>query len=489
MTRDDRARMDGSAVQSVPPVRNGAPSEVPAVVTERVSPDPSALTRAPRPPGREVRIGDRERQEVVDRLREAVGSGHLTLDEFADRVDAAWQAAFAYELAPLTADLPGPEPAPRSDEGAARTPSSDTEESTVNELGTDGPSRSSVIGIMSGTQTRGRWRVAPKVQAFAFWGSACVDLRQALIESPVVDVHATAIMGGVTVIVPEGIPVEMDGCVIMGGTLNRTDDDSVLEGAPVIRVHACGLWGGVEARTRSNSSDDHDHESGVGDEDFAFVPDVGGVPVGTPSRPRHHDRDDPHSRNAENGRVERNGSRPAAAPAGGAGGVREDLPEGTLTIMFTDIVDSTAVVESMGDIRWSKALSQHDHELRTIVGERGGTVVKGNGDGHLVVFPSARQAVLAGIEIRDSAPVTLRVGLHTGEVVRQDGDVYGRNVIAASRIAESADPGDVVVSSLTKDLVESAGDIGFECPRTVNLKGLSQPWTVYSATIGVSAKP
>jgi len=164
-----------------------------------------------------------------------------------------------------------------------------------------------------------------------------------------------------------------------------------------------------------------------------------------------------------------------------------DLPEGTLTIMFTDIVDSTAAVESMGDHRWSAVIAAHDRAVRDLAAARGGTVVKGNGDGHLVVFPSARRAVLAGLELRDRAAVPLRVGLHTGEVVRQDGDVYGRNVIAASRIAAAAEPGQVVVSALTKDLVDSGGDLAFSAARTVELKGLAQPWTIHEAGLADGA--
>ena len=108
---------------------------------------------------------------------------------------------------------------------------------------------------------------------------------------------------------------------------------------------------------------------------------------------------------------------------------------------------------------------------------------RSNGDGYLVVFTSARQAVLAGIEVRDAASLPLRIGLHTGEVVRQDGDIYGRNVIAASRIAGVAAPGEVVVSALTKDLVESGGDLAFSAGRSVELKGLAQPWTVHEVAV------
>jgi class 3 adenylate cyclase len=71
------------------------------------------------------------------------------------------------------------------------------------------------------------------------------------------------------------------------------------------------------------------------------------------------------------------------------------------------------------------------------------------------------------------------VGLHTGEVVSVDGDVFGQNVVAASRIAAAALPGEIFVSGLTHDLTSSASDIGFEPGKEIDLKGMSQPWRVH----------
>ena len=73
----------------------------------------------------------------------------------------------------------------------------------------------------------------------------------------------------------------------------------------------------------------------------------------------------------------------------------------------------------------------------------------------------------------------LRAGLHTGEVVQRDGDVFGRNVIAAARIASEAHAGQVLVSALTKELVESSGDLSFSDGVEVSLRGLARPWTVH----------
>ena len=164
-----------------------------------------------------------------------------------------------------------------------------------------------------------------------------------------------------------------------------------------------------------------------------------------------------------------------------------DLPEGTLTMLFTDIVDSTSAAERLGDQRWAAVLEHHDRTVRAVVAGHHGTVVKGSGDGYLIVFASARQAVLAAIAIQRATaspaaagpegPIVLRAGLHTGEVVQRDGDVFGRNVIAAARIASEAHAGQVLVSALTKELVESSGDLSFSDGVEVSLRGLARPWT------------
>jgi class 3 adenylate cyclase len=510
VTRDERHGQDGAARQAPPTApmvaaRADAPApvEVPPVVDER-DPARSATMRPSRPPTDEVRIGDAERQVVVDQLREAVGSGHLTLDEFAERVEAAWRAVIPSELAPLVQDLPGaPSVSPAAAAGSAPATSGVPSAPTSTAPGgvaptpvaapaAGGKARSSVISIMCGSDTRGRWRVAPKVRAFAFWGAATVDLREALIESPAVDIYATAIMGGVTVIVPEGIPVELDGFVLMGGSTNRAKTAGVLPGAPVVRVHASGLWGGIDVKTKSHRRDRSATREALDDAREALEAIGHAGPAGHGRR--HAPTPAPAAASSPPVTSPPTPPPPSVPPPPRAANHRRssrdrgsrrtnDLPEGTLTIMFTDIVDSTAAVEAMGDHRWSEVVAGHDRALRRIVAARGGTVVKGNGDGYLVVFPSARQAVLAGLEVRDGADVALRVGLHTGEVVRQDDDIYGRNVIAASRIAGAADPGQVVVSALTKDLVDSAGDLCFSEARTVELKGLTQPWQIHEARL------
>jgi len=155
----------------------------------------------------------------------------------------------------------------------------------------------------------------------------------------------------------------------------------------------------------------------------------------------------------------------------------------------SDIDGSTRLAERLGDQGWLEVLQAHNHIVREQITEHGGTEVKAEGDGFLVVFPSARGAVLAAIAIqrgmatyRDQhpeVPVTVRLGLHTGEVVATEDDIFGQNVVVATRIADVAGPSEIVVSGLTRDLTASASDLGFETGEDVELKGMSQPWRVH----------
>jgi len=106
-----------------------------------------------------------------------------------------------------------------------------------------------------------------------------------------------------------------------------------------------------------------------------------------------------------------------------------------------------------------------------------------------VVFASARRAILAAVAVQRALaayrdehpdhPLDMRIGLHTGEIVDVDGDVFGQNVIVAVRIADHAAPGEILVSGLTRDLTQAGGDLCFDDGHELDLKGLSQPWRVH----------
>jgi class 3 adenylate cyclase len=168
---------------------------------------------------------------------------------------------------------------------------------------------------------------------------------------------------------------------------------------------------------------------------------------------------------------------------------RHAAPDGTVTIMFTDIEGSTALTERLGDRRAQEVLRAHNALIREQVAAFGGFEVKSQGDGFMVAFGSARRAVLGALAIQRAmarlrAPdggdaVRVRIGLHTGEALREADDFFGRNVIVSARIAGSARGGEILVSSLVKALTESAGDLRFGGRRELRLKGLEGTHAVY----------
>jgi class 3 adenylate cyclase len=166
-------------------------------------------------------------------------------------------------------------------------------------------------------------------------------------------------------------------------------------------------------------------------------------------------------------------------------------PDGTVTILFTDIEGSTELNEALGDQLWLDLLADHDRIIRQEVSNGGGVVVKSRGDGFMLAFPSARQALMAAIgsqkalgahnaEAPGSPPIRVRIGVHTGEVVKQSGDFFGRHVNYASRIADKARGGEILVSELTKALVQGSPEFQFGPPVEVELKGFSGSHSTFS---------
>ena len=176
---------------------------------------------------------------------------------------------------------------------------------------------------------------------------------------------------------------------------------------------------------------------------------------------------------------------------GSTGGFRRDsrAPDGTITIMFSDIQGLTAMAERLGDRQAQQLLLGHHLTVRHQVASYGGFEVKSMGDGFMLAFSSARRALQCAIAIQRAfaaynlehadEPMRVRMGLHTGEAIRQADDFYGKHVILASRITGQARGGQILVSALLKELTESSGDIRFGEGRDVQLKGLAELSRVY----------
>jgi class 3 adenylate cyclase len=159
-----------------------------------------------------------------------------------------------------------------------------------------------------------------------------------------------------------------------------------------------------------------------------------------------------------------------------SGPLASSVLEGTMTLVFTDIVDSTGLAEMLGDSAWAELISRHEDIIRHVTAASGGTVVKLLGDGSMLAFESARAAVRAAVDIQrasEDADFGVRIGVHTGEVIRTAGDLLGLTVNKAARVASAADAGTIMISSTTRDMIGSLDGIRLGEPKIVALKGLS----------------
>ena len=148
------------------------------------------------------------------------------------------------------------------------------------------------------------------------------------------------------------------------------------------------------------------------------------------------------------------------------------------TVLFSDMVASTARAATIGDERW-RTILQRFGEITTELAERfGGNVVKSTGDGHLATFEGPTQAIRYAEALRTEAEaleVEIRVGIHTGECELIGDDIGGIAVHIAARVTSQAAPAEILVSSPVRDLVVGSG-IGFEERGAHELKGIPGQW-------------
>jgi class 3 adenylate cyclase len=165
-------------------------------------------------------------------------------------------------------------------------------------------------------------------------------------------------------------------------------------------------------------------------------------------------------------------------------GVRTSVePERVLaTVLFVDIVDSTAQAAALGDRRWGELLDAHLRLLRREITRFRGCEIKALGDGILATFDGPTRAIRCACVIRDIVRplgVEVRAGLHTGEIERRGDDVGGIAVHIGARIAAGAAPGEVLVSSTVKDLAAGSG-LRFADRGTHALRGVPGEWRLFA---------
>ncbi len=154
------------------------------------------------------------------------------------------------------------------------------------------------------------------------------------------------------------------------------------------------------------------------------------------------------------------------------------------TLLFTDIVSSTEMLERLGDEGWSDLLSQHDEAVRRELTTFSGREIKTTGDGFLATFDGPARAIQCAKAVRQAAAklgVNVRQGLHTGECEMQGNDLSGLAVHIAARISDLAGTGEILVSRTVRDLVAGSG-LTFEGIGLHELKGIEDQWQLYRVT-------
>lgn len=175
----------------------------------------------------ELRASDADRERTALALRDAAVEGRLTLEELSTRLDRAYAAQTRGELDAVAHDLPAPQPV-----RPQRRP------------------RRFAIGIMGGSNLRGRFRIEQRLLALSVMGGSNIDLRQAEIPGDEVTLTCLSVMGGTNIVVPEGVDVDVTGFAVMGGKNVHVRDVPARPGTPLVRIQVLAVMGGVNVRSR-----------------------------------------------------------------------------------------------------------------------------------------------------------------------------------------------------------------------------------------------
>ena len=167
------------------------------------------------------------RETAVDDLGQLASNAHLTLDEYAERAAAVEQAASAKELDAAVRGLP---------------------EQTVGS--TEARGGRWLVGVFGGTEQRGRWRLSSHLRIVAVLGGVTLDLGLAEPEGPESLITVIAVLGGVEIIAPPGVPIQLSGFSLLGGKSDERSGGPPLPGSPLLRVRCITLLGGVKVKDR-----------------------------------------------------------------------------------------------------------------------------------------------------------------------------------------------------------------------------------------------
>jgi class 3 adenylate cyclase len=441
------------------------------------------VPEVPRPPSSRAlseRVADADRDRTVTILREHVAAGRLTLDEFSQRMGAALEAKTRGDLEAVMADLP-----------VSDTPTT----TAVTQEGTQRKASRWHIAVMSGHSTRGRWRIGGKTNAVAVMGGCDMDLRRAEIEGSEVEITAFAFWGGIDIVVPEGFDVELRGFSFMGGRSLRLRDVPIVPGSPKIVVRGFAVMGGIEVKSRplrSNRGRQQLSRSESRERWSQLSYDITAAALEAASRGDRADlgamgREVRREINNQLRGQRRDAHRRHEPRSTGEPSSVAQPSDGTVTILFCDMVDYAGMTERLGDQASRRILREHHQIVRGALDRHNGREINVQGDGFMIAFGGVARAMRCAIDIqrsfRDFVPpesdekIAVHIGINTGDAVEEGDDYLGYTVIVASRLADAAGPGQILVSSLSEQLVQGSGEFFFDGHSETPLKGMarSQP--------------
>jgi len=203
---------------------------------------PEDQTRPPPADRALVRRAQETRERVIARLSDHFAHDLLDVDEFERRVTVAQTSENSDDIQALLRDLP--------DDGAASTAPALVPR-VVTDLAPAGGEGETLYAIFGGIDRRGTWTVPRRLKIVAMMGGASLDLREARFPAGVVDIEVKAVMGGIQIVVPPGLAVQMHGSAIFGGfqDVNRAPANPDPE-TPLLRVHGLAMMGGVSIEMR-----------------------------------------------------------------------------------------------------------------------------------------------------------------------------------------------------------------------------------------------
>lgn len=199
-----------------------------------------------------IRASDADRDQVAERLREALAEGRLTPVEHEERLDILYEAKTIGELNPVIADLPTPGGTFTSGPYHGEPAGMEVLSNEARDLAERSKGSENLVAVFGGCERKGRWLVEPRTNVSVLCGGVELDLREAVLGEHEVTIQLAVILGAVDITVPHGVRVVNNTSAILGGADLHGTDQVVDPNAPVVRLTGTCMLGGVDVKAKGS---------------------------------------------------------------------------------------------------------------------------------------------------------------------------------------------------------------------------------------------